>query len=153
MKLTTATQQHIPTIMAWFPDEQALSLWSGPGFRYPFTERTFIDDLKLSTLSSYALINENGEIVAFGQFYLRMNRCHLGRLVVKPSERGKGIATMLIQQLSEIGCKVLNTSELSLFVFTHNTSATRAYQKLGFVLAQYSEPMPIENCVYMIKKN
>lgn len=151
MKLTIATQQHITALMTWFPSEQALSLWSGPGFRYPFTEQTFKDDLKLSTLPSFVLLNDNDELVAFGQFYLRLNRCHLGRLVVKPSERGNGIAAILIQHLSELGCERLNTNQLSLFVYSHNQSAAKAYQKLGFVLAQYPEAMQINSCLYMIK--
>ena len=152
MKLTPASTEHIRKLMSWFPNEHSLSLWSGPGFRYPFNEQSFKEDLKVSALSSFALIDSENNFLAFGQFYLRANRCHLGRLVVNPDERGKGIAEILLQALSHLGCKTLAVNEVSLFVLKNNATAEKAYIKHGFQFTPYPGDMPLENCRYMIKK-
>ncbi|MGB0495041.1 MAG: GNAT family N-acetyltransferase, partial [Kangiellaceae bacterium] len=95
--------------------------------------------------------SNDGNLLAFGQYYLRLGRCHLGRLVVNPELRGQGIAYHLINQLSEIGMSDLNTNSCSLFVFERNKNAIQAYAKLGFSVADYPEKMIMENCLYMVQ--
>ena len=138
--------------MSWFPDQFALESWSGPGFRYPFTEASFIEDLNPFDSNSFVLLSEQQELLAFGQFYLREGRCHLGRLAVNPNFRGKGIAAKLMQGLMEKGSHLLKVDEFSLFVLTHNESAIKAYQKLGFEFTDYPGQIDLDNCLYMYKR-
>lgn len=151
MQLITPCDDTFIEIMSWFATEQQLASWSGPGFEYPFTLDTFKRDLGLATRPSYAL-SANDELLAFGQYYLREGRCHLGRLVVNPKKRGQGIAQQLIDRLTQLGCQQLAVNECSLFVLHDNQSALTAYQKHGFVETLYPEKIPLENCIYMIKK-
>jgi ribosomal protein S18 acetylase RimI-like enzyme len=151
MHLIQPSNDHLIEVMSWFPTEQALSLWSGPNFRFPLNLDTFKQDLKLETLASFALVSNEGDLLAFGQYYLRLEKCHLGRLVVNPDLRGQGISTHLIQQLMAKGKANLNTDTCSLFVLEHNKSAINAYTKLGFSFAIYPEEITLENCLYMIK--
>ncbi len=95
------------------------------------------------------MINDKHEFIAFGQFYLRLGHCHLGRLVVNPQHRGQGIINQLIQQLAIKGTKTLGNTSLSLFVLTTNPSAINAYKRLGFNEFIYPESLPLENCIYM----
>lgn len=89
--------------------------------------------------------------MAFGQYYLRLERFHLGRLVVNPNLRGQGIASNLTHQLSVLGESDLKTDSCSLFAPEHNKSAIQTYTKLGFSMTDYPEEISLENCIYMVK--
>jgi ribosomal protein S18 acetylase RimI-like enzyme len=151
MKLAKATEENLFELMQWFTSVENAFDWSGPGFRYPFEIDSFKQDLKVDTLSSYCLIDSENNMLAFGQYYLRAERCHLGRLVVNPKYRGNGLASILITQLTEKGTTQLSTKDCSLFVLQHNTSAIKAYEKFGFYKTDYHEEIPLEHCDYMIK--
>jgi len=157
MKLVKPSHAHIKLLMSWFNNEKELVSWGGPQFHYPFTAQSFQDDLRLTELSSYVLLSKatpyhQEQLLAFGQFYSRLNKCHLGRLVVNPKNRGQGVATQLVTQLINIGQAELATSSSSLFVYPDNHSAVRSYQKLGFEFAEYPEEMNMNGCLYMIKE-
>jgi ribosomal protein S18 acetylase RimI-like enzyme len=151
MRLTQPSNPNFIELMSWFSTEEELSVWSGPDFRYPFDLSSFKSDLKLDSLKSFSLISTEGNLLAFGQYYLRLGRCHLGRLVVNPNLRGQGIASHLIQKLSVLGKSDLNTDSCSLFVLGHNKSAIQAYTKLGFYMTVYPDELPLDNCFYMVK--
>lgn len=155
MKLTTPTNADLQLIGSWFKDEAQMRIWSGPKFRYPFTEETFKQDLSMERLPSFCLRNTepslNHLLIGFGQYYLRAGRCHFGRLVINPDCRGQNKVADLMSLLAEKGCADLNVNELSLFVFNDNYKAKRVYEKLGFVETEYPEAMPMDGCVYMTK--
>ena len=151
MTLIQATDQHLTELMSWFSNEEELSIWSGPNCRFPFDVTSFKHDIKFESLKSFVLMSNENKLLGFGQYYLRLGRCHLGRLVVNPQCRGQGMITYLIQELSSLGKADFNVETCSLFVLEHNQSAIRAYTKLGFFMADYPEEMQLENCLYMIK--
>ncbi len=151
MKLIKPLDIHLIEMMSWFTNAQELENWSGPNFRYPYNLSSFIDDLKLSTLNSFVLVSKASKFLAFGQYYQRLGKCHLGRLIVNPEYRGKGLALELMRHLCELGLNDLELNECSLFVLTHNQSAIKAYEKFGFTFADYPEQMPLDNCLYMVK--
>ena len=151
MKLIKASEQNLITMMAWFGDQESVTDWGGPHFRYPVTQETFLSDVKLDELESYSLVDNDDNLIAFGQYYLRVGHCHLGRLVVAPKHRGQGIGKQLINLLMKKGCTELAVSESSLFVYKHNEYAIAVYQALGFIEATYPEPMAFENGLYMVK--
>ncbi|KZK66257.1 GNAT family N-acetyltransferase [Shewanella baltica] len=151
MRLTQPSDENFIEIMSWFSTEEELSIWSGPNFRYPFDLSSFKSDLKLDSLKSFSLVSVEGNLLAFGQYYLRLDKCHLGRLIVNPNFRGQGIASHLIQKLGVLGKTELKTDSCSLFVLGHNKSAIQAYTKLGFSMADYPDEIPLEDCLYMVK--
>lgn len=150
-QLVQANKENITQLMTWFTDEDSIISWSGNHFRYPFSAQSFVEDSKFNELASYVLIDDNGQLVAFGQFYQRLNRCHLGRLVVAPAMRGQGVIKVLLSQLSQKGASVLQLDELSLFVFKDNKAAINAYLKFGFKVREYPEEIGLPDCLYMIK--
>lgn len=151
MQLIKSTQDHQALMMSWFTDQESISIWGGPDFHYPFTPETFKADTKFEELNSYSLIDDANCLLAFGQYYLRVGRCHLGRLVVSPLHRGNGFGVQLIKALSELGLKDYGVNTYSLFVLERNVRALKLYQKLGFEVATYPEQIPIDNCLYMVK--
>jgi len=152
MKLATPTDLQLVELMSWFTSEKELTVWSGPNFSYPFDLKSFKRDLKLNTLASFSMVSNEGDLLAFGQYYLRLGKCHLGRLVVNPRFRGKGIIASLISQLSVLGKSDLNTQSCSLFVLAHNKNAIKAYTKLGFCITDYPEKIALANCLYMVQQ-
>jgi ribosomal protein S18 acetylase RimI-like enzyme len=150
-KLVEPLDNHLVQMMGWFSNQQELADWSGPNFRYPFDFSSFVTDLKLSTLRSFSLVSNESEFLAFGQYYQRLGKCHLGRLIVNPKCRGKGIASALMHHICELGLKELKVKECSLFVLTHNENAIKAYKKFGFTFADYPQEIPLNNCLYMVK--
>jgi ribosomal protein S18 acetylase RimI-like enzyme len=137
--------------MGWFDNQAQLTLWAGPNFRYPYCETTFTEDLDLDNLKTLALLNQAGKLVAVGQYSLRLDKCHLGRLVVNPAYRGQGIVARLIAKLSAQGLATLGVDACALFVFEHNGGAIKAYKSLGFVTQNFPQALPIEECLYMVK--
>ncbi|HQR23711.1 MAG TPA: GNAT family N-acetyltransferase [Steroidobacteraceae bacterium] len=131
-----------PDLMRWFPDAVSVRTWGGPGFRHPFDERTFREDAKFDRLSSWALVATEGSLAAFGQYYLKLGRCHLARLAVSPSLRGRGVGRRLVHELGRVGAAALGASAYSLFVYEGNATALRLYRSLGFAEAPYPERSP-----------
>lgn len=152
MKLVAPSSDLLKEMATWFQSESDLRAWSGPHFRYPFSSHSFVEDLRLDSLSSFCLVSQDANLLAFGQCYNRLDRCHLGRLVVSPMHRGEGIVDKLIDQLSAYGLKKFDLDTVSLFVLTHNESAIKAYTKYGFRVAEYPEENPLEDCLYMVKR-
>jgi len=151
MRLDTVEKKHLLIVMKWFTNEQELNVWSGPNFRYPFDLNSFSEDLNMESLNSFVLIDNQENILAFGQYYLRLARCHLGRLVVNPNHRGQRVAEQLMIKLLQVGSKDLAVSESSLFVYEHNQVAIKAYQAFGFIISVYPGKLPLEHCLYMVK--
>ena len=138
-------------LMRWFPDPASCRQWGGPGFRFPFTAQTFRDDARLDHLPSWSLIGADDAPCGFGQYYLRLGRCHLARLAIAPAMRGRGLGSTLIRELCERGRADLGTDTFSLFVLPDNERALRLYRRLGFSAVAYPEPDPVfAGCIYMI---
>jgi ribosomal protein S18 acetylase RimI-like enzyme len=137
--------------MSWFPDKRACQTWGGAEFRFPFTEASFSEDAKLNSLPTWALVQEDGTFVGFGQYYLRAGRCHLARLAIAPPLRGRGLGSTLVHELCQRGKAELGADSFSLFVLPGNERALRLYQRLGFSAVGYPEPLPeLEDCIYML---
>jgi ribosomal protein S18 acetylase RimI-like enzyme len=151
MQLISSSTQHLTEVMTWFSDAEPSTKSNGSNYKYPVIHETFLDDVKLNELVSYSLIDDDGSLKAFGQYYLRQGCCHLGRIVVAPSERGKGIGKLLIKLLMEQGCTELGVETCALFVLKSNSPATETYQRLGFSIHPYSGNIPTEDCEYMTK--
>jgi ribosomal protein S18 acetylase RimI-like enzyme len=149
MKLVPISESHLPQLMHWFPDQHSCAIWAGPEFRYPFTETTFREDMRLE-FPSYSVVDD-AELLGFGQYYLRVGRCHLARLAISPQHRGRALGAFLIRELCRLGCDELQVRDSSLFVMADNMPAVRLYSRLGFALATYPGEAPqIAGCVYMV---
>ena len=139
----------LPELMAWFPDARTLRTWGGPDFRFPFTSASFHEDAKLDDIDSFSLV-DGGGLAAFGQCYLRIGRCHFGRVAVAPARRGQGLGTRLLREMARWGRARFGPRELSLFVNRDNPDARRLYQRLGFREARYPDPAVLPGAYYLV---
>ena len=137
--------------MTWFPDGMSCLTWGGAEFRFPFTDATFREDSKVDSIATWSLVDDDGSLAGFGQCYLRIGRCHFGRLAISPQKRGQGLGTRLIRELAAWGLAEFGNRELSLFVNKDNVQAYQLYSRLGFRETSYPEPAPlVANSHYMI---
>jgi len=137
MNVIRSTFEHLSTLKSWFPDEEASYDWCGPGLRYPFTDETFLEDIRWGRMPSYSLVTDDGELIGFGQYYESAGRCHLARLVVSPGHRSRGVGYRFISELMRIGMEELGVGECSLFVVKSNERALKCYRALNFENAEY----------------
>ncbi|MCL2106720.1 MAG: GNAT family N-acetyltransferase, partial [Oscillospiraceae bacterium] len=88
---------------------------------------------------------ENGEFLGEGALVFEANepdytiphkRIYLSRMVVKHSERGRGIGGILLDYLCDIA-REMGYSEMTLGVDTDNHAARRLYEKKGFTTLLY----------------
>ncbi len=152
-RLEPAADTDIDEIMSWFPDAASVDIWSGPGFRFPFSAESFREDLRVDAVASWALREPDGALAAFGQSYEREGRGHLARLVVNPDMRGRGAGKRLIQLMIAALEVSRGYDEYSLFVYRHNEPAYRCYRSLGFGVVDYPEDaaMP-DKCFFLTRK-
>lgn len=152
-RLVRATSQHILMIKNWFNSFEEIHTWGGPQMTYPMSEKTFVTLLTQPHLNSYVLVDDADKLLAFGQYYMRLDRWHLGRLAVNPKCRGQGLSKVLVTELLKTASKQQAAIEASLFVFTDNLAAYGCYQSLGFFETDYPGGVPgnMPNCIYMLK--
>ncbi|MCM2310030.1 MAG: GNAT family N-acetyltransferase [Steroidobacteraceae bacterium] len=154
MRVQRFDAARLPELMRWFPDADACRVWGGPSLRFPCTLESFRADTRVDELSSWALLDEEATLVGFGQYYLRVGRCHLGRLAIAPDRRGRGLGRTLVHELCRLGSADLVVDTYSLFVLPGNERALRLYQRLGFEAARYPEPDPtFDACTYMVAES
>ena len=151
MHILPSSTEHALEIMNWFPEEDDCRQWGGPKMRFPFREKTFLEDIHWKKMPSYSAVTHEGSLLGFGQFYEKLGRCHLARLAVSPLYRGLGLGRTFIRALMQVGRKQLNTNRFSLYVLSNNAPAVACYQSVGFELAETPEEvMKMKHCVYMI---
>ena len=135
--LQRATTSDLDILMSWLRDAESVLRWGGPGFKYPFTKRSFRKNCHWREMNSFSLKSPEGEFVAFGQLYDRIGRINLARLIVRPDLRGLGLGRELIEMLMQVGKALFPLDEYSLFVHKDNVPALRCYKSLGFEIRDY----------------
>jgi len=132
-KLRPATVDDLQIILAWITSPELLKLWGGPKLTYPpAAERTW-QEIGATDQNTFALVDEAGNVVGFGQTLLREpDSVHLGRIIVSPAVRGKGLGRILCQQLIQKATKQYQPARVTLNVYKYNAPAYNLYKSLGF---------------------
>lgn len=151
-KIAKSHYSELETLKSWFPDKKSSYQWSGPGLRYPFTSKTFLEDIYWEKIPSYSLLSQKSELAGFGQYFEKCGRCHLARLAISPNMRGRGAGKQFISELMKIGLADLETEECSLFVLNSNSNALKCYRSLGFIKSEYPPDQAVfHNIDFMVK--
>lgn len=121
MYLAAPTVDAFRQISSWIKTRDQLLEWAGPDVTYPFTAESLMAQILSPNLNSFSLFDRHSvdqdasELIAFGQYYSRLDCCHLGRLIVSPRHRGKKSIDTLVELLNEAGKNDLACSTGSLF--------------------------------------
>lgn len=140
------------TLMTWFANSPDVRRWGGPEFEYPFTAASFRRDCHWPDMASFSLRDDDGELLAFGQFYDRDGHINLARIGVRPGLRGQGIGRRFLSRLMAAGRERLELPSFSLYVYRDNEAALRCYRSLGFRIRPYPPGEKLADvCYYMTR--
>lgn len=84
--------------------------------------------------SKYIVAKENGKIVGFVGLWFSPIDAEITNIVIKKSERKRGIGTLLLDKLIEMA-KEANRDNISLEVNENNVAAGILYENAGFEIA------------------
>ena len=119
-------------LAAWIPDASACRRWAGPNLPYPFADGDLEALLTAEGRASHVLA-DGAAPVAFGQHWvLTPGRVHLGRIIVAPEARGRGLGRILCQQLMAAAVQATGARAVTLRVYRDNAVAQALYTSLGF---------------------
>jgi ribosomal protein S18 acetylase RimI-like enzyme len=151
MKIEVAQLENALEIMHWFTDKESVTRWGSPYMRYPLREQEFLEDIRWGEMETRIGVGDDGQLLAFGQFYPKLGRCHLARLVINPEFRDQGLGLEFVAALMKNGSEQLGADQFSLFVMTANKPAYNCYKHLGFSMTRYPDDDPkLEDCIFMV---
>jgi ribosomal protein S18 acetylase RimI-like enzyme len=150
--LAAAEPGDIDLVMTWFPNAQSVDIWGGPGFRFPFTRESFVEDCGIDSMETYVLRDPEGRLASFGQSYDRAGRGHLARLITNPDMRRRGAGSMLIELIIASLEDRRAFDEYSLFVYRDNAPAFNCYLSLGFAVTDYPEDAVMADKCYFLTR-
>lgn len=120
-------------VASWIPDAATCMRWAGPRVPFPFTVAELPRLLALDNGGSRCLAQGDAAPCAFGQYWVFMpGAVHLGRIVVAPVVRGRGIGRLLCEQLIAVALQATRAPSVTLRVRRDNPAAMALYASLGF---------------------
>jgi len=152
MHLRPATLEDLQSVLTWIETPEQLKRWGGPLLTWPPQAGQTWRQIEADTHKVFALIGENGEMAGLGQTLRREeNAVHLGRIILSPALRGKGVGRVLMEKLIETGKEQYHPQYFSLYVYNDNVPAVRLYRSMGFVVIEtYEED---DSCRMELRKN
>lgn len=121
------------TVASWPESAGATQRWAGPGVPFPLSPERFAQVLELEVRPGWALLDEQGVCVGFGQYWMTAtDTAHLGRIIVSPHVRGRGLGRALMQALCTQAQHEDGVQHLTLRVYRDNAAAAALYRDLGF---------------------
>jgi ribosomal protein S18 acetylase RimI-like enzyme len=126
-----AVPADLAVVAPWVGSRRECERWAGPRIPYPLQLSALAVQIEMAEAVNVVLEDEQG-IAAFGQALARgPGRAHLGRIIVRPDARRRGLGRILIAALlarAEAAGRPLAT----LYVYRDNAAAIRLYTSLGF---------------------
>ena len=124
-----------PMLFSWIQNEEELAYWSGYTFKKQgFSISNLRQHIRRSDLYSFAGLDQNEELVAYGEVIHRPNlqKLSLCRLIIRPKCRGIGLGKRFCEQLISVAQKRFGKMKIDLNVLKKNQPALRCYLSLGF---------------------
>lgn len=102
-------------------------------FTEPWSKESFFVEVKTPN-HIYLVAEENGNILGYCGMWEVAGEGQITNVCVAPDHRGKGVATMMLEELLNRAAK-LKVGAITLEVRVSNEPAIRLYEKLGFETA------------------
>ena len=130
--LRAAIQEDLQVVLSWIETPEQLKLWGGSALSFPPEMERSWREIEARDDKSFVLVDADGQLVGFGQTLSRAaNVVHLGRIIVSPIFRGKGLGRLLCEQLIEVANERPRPDQITLNVFRNNAAALSLYAAIG----------------------
>lgn len=111
-----------------------------------------IENLVHSENACLLVVEANGNIIGTGYAHIRASKeplvydvhSYLGFMYVDPTYRGRGVNQLVIESLIKWS-KDRSVSHFSLDVYSENTAAIKAYEKVGFKPSSLEMTLNLDN--------
>ena len=144
--LRAAHNQDLVQLIQWFSNKSEVKQWGGPSMPFPLNLPSLKKSIAWQQAKSYALVNQNNDLLGFAQILDRDGFKHIGRVATNPYLRNQGIGYLLLKKMI---LKQKKEHNLSLFVYKDNVAAIKLYRKLGFKTSQPATQR-LDNCDFMV---
>lgn len=131
----------IPLLQSWLPTLEDTVQWGGPHFDFPVSEAALRELIDLHAgeepvRECWMVTDAAREPVGHFQlgFEPRTRQAFLGRVIIGPPHRGRGLALPLTHLAAGQAFARPWVHRIELRVYEHNTPAIAAYRRAGFVL-------------------
>jgi RimJ/RimL family protein N-acetyltransferase len=129
---------HFEPLACWFVSESDLVQWGGPALRFPLTPDQVEGgdgSVDSPTTPNWVALDEQ-RMVGHAQLILdlRSGNAMLSKVAIAPERRGQGLAVPMLSAVLKMVFASRDFERTELQVFTWNTPAIRAYERLGFKL-------------------
>ena len=120
-------------LASWLPDAEACRRWAGPLIAFPIAVESLARQLAVAGGASYILADADDRATGFAQHWSPQPAAvHLGRIIIAPAHRGRGLGRELCVQLIGRGRTLSGAGEVTLRVYRGNRTARALYESLGF---------------------
>ena len=124
-------------VAGWLDSPEATLRWAGPGVPFPLPAEAFAAALALPSRPGWTLQDADGTCLGFGQYWqTTLGSTHLGRIIVSPQARGRGLGRVLMTALCAEAVRRTAAMQLTLKVYRDNQAAVALYCDLGFVASE-----------------
>lgn len=103
-------------------------------FVTPWSEAAFERELKENKFAKYLVIEEEGQIVAYGGMWWILDEAHVTNIAVSHKDRKKGYGKRLVQAMMDFSMEN-KIVRMTLEVRVSNKAAIQLYQFFGFEIA------------------
>jgi ribosomal-protein-alanine N-acetyltransferase len=82
------------------PNAAECARWAGPNLQFPFLAQDLPRLLHVDQSRCFSMSEPDGPLLGFGQYWPRKEKAaHLGRIIVAPLQRGRGLGRALLRLL------------------------------------------------------
>lgn len=139
IELQPFTDEDIDRLVGWFPSPEALFVWTATTFEHPLTReqmKRFVDESRArGDRQFFKAVGPDGEVfghVELGAIDHRNKSLRIGRVVIDPAQRGKGLGAGMMRAAVERSFRELGMHRVELWVLDDNRSAIASYERVGF---------------------
>jgi len=130
--LKQATIQDFSQASSWIQSQDECDIWTGGRVAYPIHQDQMLVAIDWDGAHNYSLV-EGTKLLGVGQLLEREDkRLHLARILIEPTERGRGFGRILVKKLVGQGL-AQHPRCLSLNVHPENKKAISLYESIGFL--------------------
>jgi len=137
------TEEDFQNLIDWNDgkDENYLSQWAGPTYKYPLTIEQIYARAKEENNLMFTIVRDEKAIggVDLSGVDMKNSAAHICRFILCDDEKGNGAGTAALKQLSSLAFNEMKLKRLSLYVYCYNVGAIRCYEKGGFLVKEYSQ--------------